>query len=142
MRVLLDTNVYISYLLMPSSDGPIAQSIVNGLDGVYTLLVPAELIEELERKVTTKPYLVQRISPQMLSDLVGILRRSALMLPAIALTVPKISRDPEDDYLLAHAIVAGADFLVTGDGDLLVLDPLGSLRILAPQEFLALIDQS
>ncbi len=142
MRVLLDTNVYISYLLIPSSDGPIAQSVVNGLEGVYTLLVPSELIEELERKVTTKSYLVKRISPEMLIDLVNILRHSALLLPAISLTVPKVSRDPEDDYLLAHAIMAGADVLVTGDGDLLVLDPLDSLRILTPQVFLKVLDQS
>jgi predicted nucleic acid-binding protein len=46
--------------------------------------------------------------------------------------------DPEDDKLLAVAIAAGADVIVSSDRHLLGLDPYGSVRILRPAEFLRL----
>jgi len=47
-----------------------------------------------------------------------------------------VSDDHEDDKVLATAVVAEADALVTEDHHLLDLDPYGDLRILKPQEFL------
>jgi predicted nucleic acid-binding protein len=46
--------------------------------------------------------------------------------------------DPEDDKLVAVALAAGADALVTNDRHLLALDPHGSLRVLRPSEFVHL----
>jgi predicted nucleic acid-binding protein len=46
--------------------------------------------------------------------------------------------DPEDDKLVAVALAAGADAIVTGDRHLLDLDPHGPLRILRPAEFVRL----
>lgn len=45
-------------------------------------------------------------------------------------------RDPEDDYLLAYALVGKADYLVTGDRDLLVLGSVGKTKIVTAQQFL------
>ncbi len=47
-------------------------------------------------------------------------------------------RDPKDDYLLELAIVSKADYLVTGDKDLLDLDKIGTCRIVSAIEFDAL----
>jgi len=60
---------------------------------------------------------------------------AAELVPEIEETVPALVRDPKDDYLLAHALVARADYLVTGDKDLLVLNPVGDLQILSPTQF-------
>jgi putative PIN family toxin of toxin-antitoxin system len=46
--------------------------------------------------------------------------------------------DPEDDKLLAAALAAGADAVVSSDGHLLALDPYGPVRILRPTEFVRL----
>jgi putative PIN family toxin of toxin-antitoxin system len=45
-------------------------------------------------------------------------------------------RDPHDDMFLETAIVGEADCLITGDDDLLTLDPFGSLRVVSPRAFL------
>lgn len=50
--------------------------------------------------------------------------------------MPKISRDPNDDPFLATAAAAGADFLVTEDADLLVLEQYGRTRIVSAERFL------
>lgn len=57
------------------------------------------------------------------------------------LSPPAVTGDPEDDYVLATATVARADYLVTGDKGLLALGHHGGSRIVSPQEFSALLDQ-
>lgn len=60
-------------------------------------------------------------------------------------TLPRVelSKDPDDNYLLAMAKAGAADFLVTGDArHLLELRKLGRTRILAPAEFLRTIEGS
>ncbi|HEV8160029.1 MAG TPA: putative toxin-antitoxin system toxin component, PIN family, partial [Pyrinomonadaceae bacterium] len=48
-----------------------------------------------------------------------------------------VCRDPKDDKLLELALSGNADFLVTGDKDLLVLNPFrGGVKIITPREFL------
>jgi putative PIN family toxin of toxin-antitoxin system len=47
-------------------------------------------------------------------------------------------RDPNDDMVLECALISGAQFIVAGDKDLLVLDPFKGIRIVTPAEFLAL----
>jgi predicted nucleic acid-binding protein len=49
-----------------------------------------------------------------------------------------VCRDPNDDVVLECAVVSGAQAIVTGDKDLLVLDPYDGIRIVTPAEFLAL----
>lgn len=53
------------------------------------------------------------------------------------LTVPQFTRDSKDDVLVAIALAAGADYLITGDKDLLALgDALAPLKIRSPQAYL------
>lgn len=47
-----------------------------------------------------------------------------------------ICRDPKDDKLLELAVSGNASFLVTGDKDLLVLNPFRTVEIITPREFL------
>lgn len=48
----------------------------------------------------------------------------------------RVCRDQKDDMLLSLAVSGGASHLVTGDKDLLVLDPFRGIRILTPHAFL------
>jgi len=84
------------------------------------------------------------LAPSDVFDVVQFLTTSSELVPPDSLDPERISplRNPNDAHILAAAIAGGADYLVTGDRDLLVLggDPaLGSLRIVTPAEFLALL---
>lgn len=139
MRVLLDTNILVSYLLTPDQSGSIA-AILNALvNGEFTLLLPAGLLEELERVVTRKPHLARRIRPEQLARLHDILLVLGEVIPPIEQSIPAVTRDRKDDYLLAYAVVGAADYLVTGDDDLLVLKQVGRLHIVSPPEFAAIL---
>jgi hypothetical protein len=142
MRVLLDTNIFSSYLLPPPRQTGTIYRIVEGvLSGAYTLLIPEELPRELYRNITTKPYLRSRIDAEEAAAFIAALHTIAKILPALQEEIPAVTRDPNDDYLLAHALLAGAGYLVSGDRDLLDLGPIEGLTILHPADFASLLPQ-
>jgi len=53
--------------------------------------------------------------------------------------VPGGSRDPSDDMILATAIESGADYIVSGDKDLLTLESYDQVRIIRPAEFVTVL---
>ena len=142
MRVLLDTHVLVSYLLTPAAGGSIGMIMDALMQGAFTLIVPPDLLEELERVATRKIHLAKRIRPEQLALLRNILLTVGELLPVIEETIPAITRDRKDDYLLAYAFVSAADYLVTGDDDLLILGNLGTLAILSPPAFAELLGRA
>ena len=136
-RTLFDANVFISYLLRPARGGTIGTLLDAAFAGVFTLLVADSLLEEFTRRVMTKPYLAQHISRHDLDVFAAALLAIAERIPTITSPIPAVVRDPKDDYLLAYALVGRADYLVTGDRDLLDLPPLAGLMIVTPAAFAA-----
>ncbi len=106
MRALLDTSILVSYLLTSTKESAVVAVVEAAVEGAFTLLLPPELVEELSRKVGTKRYLAQRIHFEEAAELVGILAGVAEVLPPIPGMIPSVTRDPKDDYLLAHARTA------------------------------------
>lgn len=56
--------------------------------------------------------------------------------------VPRVARDPDDDEVLAAAIAGHAEFVVTGDRDLLVLGEYEGCRIRTPRQFHGQVEAS
>lgn len=140
MRALIDTNLFISYALTPDGTGSI-QTIFNALvDGQFTLLVPEALLDEIARTLEQKAHLYARINPEQARELVSLVKVLGEEIPRITQPLPAVTRDPKDDYLLAYALVGAADYLVTGDKDLLVLaDQIQEIDIVTPSTFAALL---
>jgi len=56
-------------------------------------------------------------------------------------SVPRICRDPDDDWVIACAVAGEADVIVSGDRDLLALGRAGEIPILSAAQFLSLLDE-
>ena len=140
MRVLVDTNVLISILLKPSEGGSVRALFHAFVAGRFTLLLPEWLIDELTNSVQTKPRLAKRISITQLNRFTALLRAAAEQIAEIETPIPVVSRDLDDDYVLAYALVGNADYLVTGDKDLLALEGLiAGLEIVTPAQFVEIL---
>lgn len=135
MRVLVDANVFISYLLAPQRPSPSAAIVRAAILGDFMLLLPEALMQELTARASAKPYLVQRIAAVELAELTNIIESVAEIIPRITQPIPAVTRDPKDDYLIAYALVGGADYLVTADADLLALERVGEVKIVTPRTF-------
>lgn len=138
MRALLDSNIYVSYLLTPHQPGSIHEIFEAFQQGKFTLLLPEAVMDELTEVISNQPHLAGRIKPEQWNLFRKLLQSAAELVPAIEQTIPAIGRDAKDDYLLAYAVVGDADYLVTGDKDLLVLKRIADVAIITPVQFAAL----
>lgn len=127
MRVVLDTNIVVSGILSATGAGRAVLDYAR--HGRFELITSPILLEELEevleRIVEAEAAAEIRVAFGELAEIVE---------PA---HVPKVSRDPDDDHVVAAAVQGGADVIVTRDKDLLTLSSHDAVRILKPADFLA-----
>jgi putative PIN family toxin of toxin-antitoxin system len=137
MQVVFDTNVLVSYLL--THRPPIATLIdVHVAREDIVPVTAAELLAELDR-VLRYPRLQRYISEEERTRFVALLMALSKVVE-LPDTIPQICRDPEDDRVIACAVVGDADVIVSGDDDLLVLDRVGEVAVLSPAQLLARIE--
>ena len=136
MKVLIDTNVFLSYMLAAERPNTVTAVVTAclSLDEI-DLLVPPEQIAEFRSKAATKRTFRSRIPHKAIDEFVAHLRVLGERQPPQEESVA-YSRDPKDDYLVAYAVINEADYLVTGDQDLLVLSQVGQLQIATPAQFM------
>lgn len=141
MRVLVDTNVYVSRLLVENrSHANVAQLIDAAILDEYTLLLPEDVLDELYGLRDRKAYLRDRITERDLNDFVHVLLSIAVVLPRQIDPIPAVLRDRKDDFLLTASILGDADILVTGDRDLIDIKAhLDRPEILTVAEFVDLL---
>jgi uncharacterized protein len=139
MRVLPDANILISYLIPSTQSNAVSTIMEAAYDGRIILLVSEDLLREVAESIKTKPRLAKRITPEQADELVAALLDIAEVLPPITESIPAVSRDPKDDYLLANALIGEVDYLITRDDDLLVLEEVEGVKIVAPGEFLIVL---
>lgn len=129
-RLVLDTNVLVSRLLLPG--GTAARAVDHALaHGV--LLVSEETLAELVQ-VLSRPRFDRYVSMKDRRQFVNLLGGIARLVPITHRVAA--CRDPKDDKFLHVALNGEADAIISGDRDLLVLHPFHDVSILTPTAFL------
>ena len=134
MRLILDSNVLLSALLTSHSSP--ARLLDAWERKLFTLIASDGLIAEL-RDVAGRPFFRARLRASAAELLAAGLRDFS----SFYRDLPSGPRapDPKDSYLLALAEASQADFLVTGDKELLVLEHHKSTRIVTPATMIELL---
>lgn len=120
-----------SALLLPESKPRLALDLA--LKG--SLLLSSSVLVELNRVLSRerfRPYIEEEDTRRFIAALAD---QADLIEVNVAISA---CRDPKDNKLLELAVSGRASHIVTGDSDLLVLDPFQSIRILSPSRFLEL----
>jgi len=126
VRVLLDTNVLISAILFRG----LPRSLLDrAIRGELDLVTSPALLDELERIMSDRFHVP--------SELARLARSELEILAEVVVPddVPAVARDPDDDQVLAAAVVGDVEAIVTGDRDLLVLETHRGIAILSPADF-------
>lgn len=140
LRALLDANILVSTLVSPDSSRSAAAAIFKRAEaGQFSAVVSVEVIQEVERVASEKPWLSLHVRPGDVERLVMALSRIAEVVPRLQEVPPRICRDPSDDCLIAQAVLSRVDLLVFRDRDLLALEDVAGIRIVDPVTFLALL---
>ncbi len=128
MRVVVDTNIFVSAALKESSWPRV---VVRWLDRFGGLLKSAAT-EHQAIEVLQRPYFASRLLPSYLDEVRRIFAKAELVKISERIAV---CRDPTDDKFLELAVNGRADVVVTGDLDLLVLHPFRDIPIITPAAF-------
>ena len=131
MRVVIDTNVWISRLLI--ADSAAAQAVDKALSQA-DVVVSDDTIEELSDVLSR-----EKFDPYVSLDDREHFLRNLLQVTTMVSVLSEVTdcTDPSDNRFLALALDSESDCIVSGDADLLSLNPWRGIRIVSPAEFLA-----
>ena len=130
MRVILDANIIVSFLL---TRGETITSIFDSWDGKKFDLLTSEKILEEVTAVLGYEKIKTLIDPVERDALLEKVKLQAELVEATAEL--DVVRDPRDNKYLECALDGNADFVVSGDKHLLALKRYGTIEILTPREF-------
>jgi len=137
LKAVLDTNVIVSGTIIDT--GIPFELLKAWREQKWNLITSPQILQEVQR-VLTLPRISQVYAPtgQDITDLIRLLTHRATLVPG-RLTIPRTVRDPEDDHLLACAKEGAADYIVSGDQDLLTLTSYEGIPIVTPAAFAAIL---
>ena len=133
IKAVLDTNVLVSSLV--SQHGPPRHALDAWLEGHYTLVTSLYLVEELIH-VLSYPRIARQVhlEEEELTAILAALLSQAEVTPG-RLRLPGVTRDPKDDAVVACAVEGEADYIVSGDDDLLTLGAYKGISVVTPRRF-------
>ncbi|MEM1167641.1 MAG: putative toxin-antitoxin system toxin component, PIN family [Cyanobacteria bacterium P01_H01_bin.35] len=133
LRVILDTNILISGLLLSSST---SQQVFDQVTAKEIMLISEDTYQEISQTLIRKKF-DKYISLEKRLQFISTLRNKAEIIN-ITETID-ICRDPKDNKFLELAISGNATHIITGDKDLLELHPFRGIPVLTPKQFLEFI---
>ncbi|MEQ6165747.1 putative toxin-antitoxin system toxin component, PIN family [Ekhidna sp. MALMAid0563] len=128
-KVIFDTNIWISYLIGHQL-GELTELLTSQkIEIILSEQLRTELTEVTRRKKFQEYFSKEKVTELLkLMDFIGT--------DYEVLEYPKICRDPKDNFLLGLIRASKANFLVTGDQDLLELHPFEGTEIIEPNQLL------
>ena len=131
---VVDTNVLVSALVFKQKP----EQVVSKIFQCGLFLFSDDTLEELI-DVLGRPKFSKYISDETINDYIRLLDSFSIYVkPSQKVTA---CRDPKDNMILELAVAGKADFIITGDQDLLELNPFRNIRIVTPAEFLEIVEQ-
>lgn len=129
-KVVVDTNIFVSAFLGSKNAKLIVRDIFTGQ---YTLIMSHEQLQEV-KAVLLRPKFIKYIHLNELDEFISLLSLKTIA-PS---NYGRINdcRDEKDNMILKAAVYGNADFIITGDEDLLILNPYRWIKILSPVEFI------
>jgi putative PIN family toxin of toxin-antitoxin system len=130
MKIVLDANVIVAAFASRGLCESVFELCLSGHEIVLCVDLLDEIARNLRRKVKLPAVVVDRIRE--------LLQEHGTMLDPVPLPLDAC-RDSDDVKILGLAVASGADFVVTGDRDLLVLEKCQGIPILSPRSFSQMI---
>jgi putative PIN family toxin of toxin-antitoxin system len=138
-RAVVDTNILIRAVIKPL--GTVGPVVVRLRASEYKLIYSKKLLDELIAKLAL-PRIRQKydVNDETVEDILALIAlRGEMVEPTRKV---KVCRDPKDDMVIEAALAGEAQYIVTGDEDLLALKEFESIEILIPKSFLEELDKA
>jgi len=128
IRVVIDTNIWIGFLIGKTLSG-LSEALINDK---IRVLFSDELFEEVA-EVLQRPKFKKYFSQNDIAELISLIHLKTEFVEIRERF--EDCRDPKDNFLLDLCVSGNADYLLTGDDDLLVLNPFRDVQIISYRNF-------
>ncbi|MBM9501705.1 putative toxin-antitoxin system toxin component, PIN family [Leptospira sp. 201903071] len=136
LKVLLDTNIYISAILFKGKPRLVFQDLI---DEVFTGYISKEILDEIESTLSKPKFKLDNNFIQIvlteIRDITTVVKNKPIQ-DYLEL------RDRGDYHILESAFAAKVDYLITGDKDLLTLQKIKNFNIITPDEYLSIKERN
>jgi uncharacterized protein len=129
MRVILDTNIFISAFIF---GGQVQVIFDKLLDKEFEIVTCNELNNEIMDKLVNK-FKISEVKFELVLRVLNLAQEYKLK------NIGKYTRDVKDDFLIELGLVSSVDFIVSGDKDVLILVKIGNTKIISPNSFLKIL---
>jgi len=130
-RFVVDNNILVSALLVKNS-APF--QVISKIEERDVILYSEETLLELNQVLSRKKFIKYFAIEEKQAFIFKLLEKAELVEIEESIN---ICRDPKDDKFLELAVSGKADFIITGDQDLLVLNPFRNIEIITAHDFLS-----
>ena len=132
MRLVLDTNIFISAFYWGGNSQKVFDRIITGLDELF---VSDKILEEISEVMARPKFKTEHGS---IDKYIETIEKNCKKVFTEG-RIKGICRDKDDDDKLECGIICNADYIITGDEDLLVLGNYESINIITPMEYLVIL---
>jgi len=129
MKIVLDVNIFVSSFFWRGNPRKIMERIIDGKDALFTC---KEIIQETT-SVMLRPKF--NVNNEYITHFIRSIEELANCITLVG-SVQNVCRDNEDDKILGCALLANADYIITGDSDLLILEEFRKIKITTAQNYL------
>ncbi|MBT3256117.1 MAG: putative toxin-antitoxin system toxin component, PIN family [Deltaproteobacteria bacterium] len=126
MNIVFDSNIYIAAFATHGVCHLMLESCITEHNVFISDFILGEIKEKLIKKI--------KLPPETVDEIISYLGEQAIVTNPKNL-VSDICRDPDDDNIISLGLAAKAEYIVTGDRDLLDIGQYASLHMVSPKEF-------
>ncbi len=136
MKVIFDTNVLVAAF---ATEGLCSHLLKRANRGEFEIYVSPFILQEFQEKLKTKLSLSQK----EIREIMALLKQLVKIVDPERqrIKIPNICRDKDDDLVIACGLASKADYIVTGDRDLLEIKEYKAIKIINPRKFELLFDK-
>ena len=132
MKLVLDANVFISAFYWGGNPQKIIDRVIEGTDKLY---FSDEILNEIAAVMGRPKF---KSSPETIEKYIQAIEKTGkkVYIPG---NIKGICRDEDDDDKIECGIISGADYIITGDDDLLTLKEYQNIKIITAKNYLEII---
>ena len=132
MKVVLDTNIFISGIHWP---GPSGKVLISWFDDLFELVSSEEIVEEITRVLMNFKVPLSTTTINLWKNI--ILEKSIIVKPTEIISIVK--EDPGDNKIIEAAVAGNANYIISIDKHLLKLKEFRNIKIIKPEDFLKVL---
>jgi putative PIN family toxin of toxin-antitoxin system len=132
MKIVLDSNIFVSSFYWAGNPRKVFERVTNGLDELY---ITDDILSEVRTVMLREKF---DTDSNEIEEYIKIIESYSIKLESKNI-IEKISRDDKDNKILQCGFDGNVDFIVSGDNDLLVLKEYEKIKIVNPKNYLEIV---